>query len=134
MKFSTQVSIEELPVRLEKEDKVMVLGSCFADNIGSRLPDAGFDARINPFGTLYNPASILKAVERLDSGHPFVEEDCVEMGAGAGLVCSFSHHTSFARPDKDSFLKNANEAFKDASAFWKECRKVIITLGTAYVW
>ena len=61
------------------------------------MREAGMDVLVNPFGTLYNPASIALAVSRLDSDDSYTEADCVQMGAGAGLVCSFEHHTSFAR-------------------------------------
>lgn len=134
MKLFTSVNVPKLSVQTSLQDKVAVLGSCFADNVGERLADAGFQVCANPFGTLYNPASILSAVRRLGSAEPFTEKDCVEMGAGAGKTCSFSHHTSFARADAVSFLANANASLADASAFWKECRKVMVTLGTAMVW
>lgn len=134
IKLSTPVSAAPMDARISLEDKIMVLGSCFADNIGSRLMDGGFDVCVNPFGTLYNPVSICNAVARLESGQPFVEADCVEMGAGAGLICSFFHHTSFARATREEFLSNANASLSEASAFWKSCSKVIISLGTAMVW
>ncbi|MBQ1648754.1 MAG: GSCFA domain-containing protein [Bacteroidales bacterium] len=134
IKLSTPVSAAPMDARISLEDKIMVLGSCFADNIGSRLMDGGFDVCVNPFGTLYNPVSICNAVARLESGQPFGEADCVEMGAGAGLICSFFHHTSFARATREEFLSNANASLSEASAFWKSCSKVIISLGTAMVW
>lgn len=134
MKLFTEVKNDQIGVRIGLGEKVTVLGSCFADNIGARLADAGFDVCINPFGTLYNPASILSAMRRLESGEHFDPADCVEMGAGAGLICSFSHHTSFARPSAGEFLDAANARLDEASAFWKSCDKVIISLGTAFVW
>lgn len=134
MKLFTPVAIEKLDVRIGLDDKIMVLGSCFADNVGGRMKAAGFDVCVNPFGTLYNPASIYNAIAGLQSGEPFTEDDCVEMGAGAGLICSYSHHTSFARPTKAEFLENANRKLALSSAFWHSCNKVIITFGTSYVW
>ncbi len=133
MKLFTEVTCEKLST-IARTDAVCVLGSCFADEMGARLSDAGFDVLRNPFGTLYNPASIAAAVARLDSGAPFTQEDCVEMGAGAGRVCSFSHHTSFARPTAAEFLANANARLKEDAARWRACTYVIITLGTARVW
>lgn len=115
-------------------DKVMLLGSCFADEIGKKMLSAGFDAMINPFGPLYNPASIAASAARLDSGQAFTNDDCIEMGAGAGKICSFSHYTKFARQTAEEFLQNANNSLAEASEFWHSCNKVIITLGTAYVW
>lgn len=134
MKLFTPVTIDKLSVSVGLEDKIMVLGSCFADNVGERMAAAGFNVCVNPFGTLYNPASIFNAVARLESGKPFEEAECVEMGAGAGLVCSYSHHTSFARPTKAEFLENANEKLAFASGFWHSCNKIIITYGTSFVW
>ena len=132
MKLQTPVTLDGAPVSVSYGDKIVVLGSCFADEIGARLAAAGFSVLTNPFGTLYNPVSVGNAIARLGSGAPFGPEDVVEMGAGAGKYCSFWHHTSFARETPEAFLENANRALADASAFWKECNRVIVTLGTAW--
>ncbi len=133
MKLFTEIPCEKV-AELALSDRICVLGSCFADEIGARMEAAGFDVLRNPFGTLYNPASIAAAVARLDNAEPFTPEDCVEMGAGAGRICSFSHHTSFARPTAEEFLAHANERLAEASARWCACKRVILTLGTAWVW
>ena len=132
MKLQTPVTLDPAPVSVSYGDRILVLGSCFADEIGRRLSDAGFRVLTNPFGTLYNPVSIGNAIARLSSGVPFTEEDVVEMGAGAGRMCSFWHHTSFARDTAEEFLENANRSLEEAAAFWKDCNKVIVTLGTAW--
>ena len=98
------------------------------------MVDLGFDFCVNPFGTIYNPVSVCNSVARLTSGIPFSKDECVQMGAGAGLVCSFSHHTSFARRTEDEFLQVANASLKEASLRWKAASKVIITLGTAWIY
>ena len=132
MKLQTPVTLEPAPVSISYDDRILVLGSCFADEIGQRLSDAGFRILANPFGTLYNPVSIGNAIARLESGVPFSPEDVVEMGANAGKICSFWHHTSFARDTAEVFLENANQSLSEASAFWKDCTRVIVTLGTAW--
>ena len=132
MKLQTPVADEKCIVGISYTDKILMLGSCFTDNIGSQLADYGFDVCVNPFGTLYNPISILQSVELLASDREFTDKDCVEMGAGAGLICSFSHHTSFARSTTEDFIANANESLSQARAFFKACNKVIITLGTSW--
>lgn len=134
MTLYTPVKADDCQFRTSLEDKILILGSCFADNIGARMAAAGFDVCINPFGTLYNPASVWNAMSRLDSTEAFTADECIEMGAGAGMICSFSHHTSFARPTVGEFLENANRKLEEAAAFWKACDKVIITFGTAMVW
>lgn len=119
---------------ISKSDRILVLGSCFATNLGLLLKEKGYCVCINPFGTIFNPESIANSIDRLKSGKPFVQSECVPMGAGAGKICSFSHHTSFARATNEEFLENANSALKESSRYWRECNKVIITFGTAQVW
>lgn len=132
MKLQTPVADEPCKVGISYEDKIMMLGSCFTDNIGRQLVDYGFDVCVNPFGTLYNPVSILRSVERLISGTPFIAEDCVQIGAGDTRWCSFSHHTSFARASREEFLEHANMALKASHEHFLSCTKVIITLGTSW--
>lgn len=132
IKLQTKVDIGKSRAGISYNDKILVLGSCFADNIGQKLIQAGFNVCLNPFGTLYNPVSVNKALDRISKGKLFSKEDCVEMGAGAGLICSFSHHTSFARPSCEEFLLAANSSIEKAHYFYKNCNKAIITLGTSW--
>lgn len=134
LKLQTPVETGRGVVSISLKDRIFVLGSCFADNIGGKMVDLGFDVCVNPFGTIYNPVSVCNSVARLTSGIPFSKDECVQMGAGAGLVCSFSHHTSFARRTEDEFLQVANASLKEASLRWKAASKVIITLGTAWIY
>lgn len=132
LKLQTPVETGRIGPELSYGDRILVLGSCFADNIGEKLRQHGFSVCVNPFGTLYNPVSVCSALERLSSGRPFTEGECVALGAGDGRVGSFSHHTSFARETADAFLAAANASLSEASAFWQDCTKVIVTLGTAW--
>ena len=134
LKLQTPVETGRSKVGVSLNDKIVILGSCFADNMGQKMVDLGFDVCLNPFGTLYNPVSVCNSVARLTSGIPFSKDECVQMGAGAGLVCSFSHHTSFARRTEGEFLQVANASLKEASLRWKAASKVIITLGTAWIY
>ena len=65
IKLQTPVTDEKCKVGISYCDKILMLGSCFSDSIGKHLADYGFDIMVNPFGTLYNPISILRAIERL---------------------------------------------------------------------
>lgn len=134
IKLQTPVDVGTSKFGISYEDKILSLGSCFSDNIGKKMSEAGFDICLNPFGTLYNAASVCNSIFRLAYSSPFTEEDCIEMGAGAGLYCSFSHHTSFARKTKEEFLENANRKLSEASLFFRQCNKIIITLGTSWVY
>ena len=132
MKLQTPVTDDKCKVNISYKDSIMMLGSCLSDNIGSQLANYGFDICINPFGTIYNPESILASVKRIISRKPFTAEDCVEIGAGDSRLCSFSHHTSFARSNVDEFLNNANEKLNAAADFFSRCNKVVLILGTSW--
>ena len=134
MKLVTEVSCLRPERPLILDEPVCLLGSCFADEMARKFSDAGFRVLANPFGTLYNPASIAAAVARLDDPVPFREEDCVPLGAGDGRTGSFFHHTSFARSTAAEFLETANACLAQAAGEWERCGTVILTLGTARVW
>lgn len=132
MKLQTPVADEKCKVGISYNDQIMMLGSCFSDNIGRQLADFGFNVCVNPFGTLYNPVSILRSLERLAGEDWFEADDCIQIGAGDERWCSFSHHTSFAKESQEEFLENANASLMKARKFFASCSKVIITLGTSW--
>lgn len=132
MKLQTPVEIARSRISFTFDDKILLLGSCFSDNIGTIMKNMGFDVLVNPFGTLYNPVSVCNSIHRLDCAVPFGEDECVMMGAGSNLICSFSHHTAAARADAGKFLSDANAGLSSASAFFRNSSIIIITLGTAW--
>ncbi|MGM9788592.1 MAG: GSCFA domain-containing protein [Candidatus Cryptobacteroides sp.] len=134
LKLSTTVAAGRAAKAISLKDNLFLLGSCFVDNMADKFKDAGFKTVNNPFGTIYNPASIAQAVELLDSQRLFTEADCVQMGSGMQKICSFYHHSSFARTGEQEFLENANKALEEARESWHKTRKVIISLGSAMVW
>ena len=132
LRLQTPVTDERCRTGISYSDKIMMLGSCFSENIGVQLKNFGFDVCVNPFGVLYNPVSILNSVERMLLNKQFSLEDCVQIGAGDTRFCSFSHHTSFAREDAEAFITEANAALEKAAEDFRKCNKVIITLGTSW--
>lgn len=132
LKLQTPVTDDRCKVGISFNDRIMMLGSCFSDSIGRQLSDYGFNVCVNPFGTLYNPVSILNSVERLATGKEFTPEECIMIGAGDERFCSFSHHTSFARASKEEFIENADKALNEAREFFLNADKLIITLGTSW--
>lgn len=66
MQFRTIVDIPRPAFSIAPCEEMLFVGSCFADNIGCRFKDEKFRATVNPFGVMYNPASILHTVERTD--------------------------------------------------------------------
>ena len=64
MEFRTPVTITLAPFAIEPRERMLFVGSCFADNIGRRFVEDKFRAMVNPYGVMYNPASIMHTVKR----------------------------------------------------------------------
>ena len=64
MEFRTQVDIDKPHFQIEPCEEILFVGSCFADAIGHRFSDEAFPVTVNPYGVMYNPASILHTIER----------------------------------------------------------------------
>jgi len=105
-------------------------GSCFSTEVGNLLLGDGFNVRMNPFGIMFNPASIASSLVRLEEGTRFTMDDVIER---EGQYVSFFHHGSFRRPTAEQFLKDANESLASSAELFAGCDTVIITLGTAWV-
>ena len=114
----------------DKTTPILMMGSCFSTEVGSRLEAEGYAVTRNPFGILFNPASIARSLERLESRQPFTEADVIPR---EGQFCSFHHHGSFRRPSPEAFLKDANEALTAGADAFDAARIVVLTLGTAWV-
>lgn len=113
--------------------RVMMLGSCFSDNIGEKLQQACFNAEINPFGTLYNPASIACGIDDIINQRKFTVDDLMQVD-GDNRWHSFSHHSSHSSVDAESMLINLNEQIAQAYEALSEASALIITFGTAWVY
>ena len=131
MDFRTSIPTKPLSFTLSHADRVLVLGSCFAESIGHQLIDGGFNAMVNPFGVLYNPASVGMALERLRTKQLFLEHELVEQ---EGWYHSFSHHGSFSGTDLNKTLDSINKSFNQAVGFLAEATCLILTFGTAWVY
>jgi lysophospholipase L1-like esterase len=66
MEFRTIVDIPEADFQILPCEEMLFVGSCFAENIGARFREEGFPVTVNPYGTMYNPASVLHTIERFE--------------------------------------------------------------------
>jgi len=131
MKFSTKVSIEDYKDKISYRDKIITLGSCFSDEIGSRLESYSFRTCLNPFGVLYNPASVASALERLANNRKFTVEDIIEDG---DVWKSLYHSSSHADYTKESLLETVNTSLSESSLHFAQSRWVLVTLGTRWIY
>lgn len=128
--LTTPVMVPQMPFRIDYSTGIVSIGSCFADEIGSRLQEGDFHVELNPFGALYNPASIAAAVRRLMEDCPIGMEDLVEH---EGLWHSWHHHGSFSRSTAEETLAVCNGRIHQAHEALKEASLLMVTFGTAWV-
>ena len=128
--LTTPVIAPQMPFSVDYSTGIVSLGSCFADEIGDRLQEADFHVEQNPFGALYNPASIAAAVRRLMEDRPIGMEDLVEH---EGLWHSWHHHGSFSRSTAEETLAACNDRLHQAHEALKEASLLMVTFGTAWV-
>ena len=129
MKLYTSVEIAPSARKIGYGDKILLLGSCFADNIGAKFAEHYFQTTINPLGTLYNPASI--ALSITDSQHSIPDSRLIYHN---GLWHSMMHHGTFSGKDKAAVQARCLDGYERLQRALKEATTVIVTFGTAWVY
>ena len=131
--FRTIVSPLKNRGLIDHHHKIMMVGSCFSDNIGKRLQESCFNVNINPFGTLYNPASIACAINAIIKNSIFSIDNLFKHPED-NRWHSFMHHSSFSSIDKHQMLEKINEKINEAHDSLKQASAIIITFGSAWVY
>ena len=132
MQLLTPTHISPLHPALRHSDRVVVMGSCFAEHIGARLSEMKWRTVVNPFGVLYNPLSIAEAMGRLISARPYTEEELTLYPHGGWST--WMHHSRYAHPDKETALQLINGSLAIGSQMLAQADMLIVTLGTAWVY
>lgn len=134
MQFRTVIQPEKSFIDISHDTGVLMLGSCFTDNVGIMLEHDGFKVTHNPMGPLYNPGSILFVLNRLSQGRGFDAGDIVENPQHKGLWHCLAFASRYQDRDPERLLKRVNDDFDALSRAFASSRVLIITLGTSYVY
>ena len=124
----------DIPVNdspLTYNNPVMLIGSCFTENIGERLQELKFPADVNPFGVIYNPLSVKNSLDILIRKKEFSQEDLYFYD---NQWISFYHQTSFSHPNPEKCLEVINDRINQSAASLKKADYLFITFGTARVY
>ena len=132
MEFRTQI-----PLRKQKDNlidyhaKVILLGSCFSENIGSKFEYYKFQNTINPFGILFHPKAIETFIERVVKQDFYSEQDLVLQNE---QYHCFDAHSSLSNSNKEELVSNLNSVLKSTHQQIIEGTHLVITLGTSWVY
>ena len=133
MEFRTQIPINNIEARcqIDYESKVVLLGSCFSENIGEKFEYFQFQSAINPFGILFHPTAILTFLKRALEEDKYDE---AELGYHNELYHCFDAHSKLSHHDKEYLLRGLNQKLVSTKQFLMQATHVIITLGTSWVY
>ena len=131
MQFRTKIPIQEQEPKIDYTSKLVLLGSCFSENIGEKFTYFKFRQLQNPFGILFHPFAIENLVDKAVNQFVYTEKDLVFHNEQ--WHC-FDAHSRLSSPDKIQLLKTLNEALQQTYKKLKEASHIIITYGTAWVY
>jgi lysophospholipase L1-like esterase len=132
MKLQTNISIiEQTDNLLDYHSKILLLGSCFSENIGNKLSYFKFQSKQNPFGILFHPKAIENLISRALKEELYTEK---ELTFNNERWHCLDAHSSISAADKNVLLKNLNAALIHTKKQLKEATHIFITLGTSWVY
>jgi len=131
MKLQTNIPLTPQENQIDYNSKVILLGSCFVENIGEKLEFYKFQNLQNPFGILFHPIAIEKLVSRAIHNTLFKEEDVYFHNE---LWYCFEVHSSVFALEKELLLQLLNEKLLELRAYLLSASHIIVTFGTAWVY
>lgn len=131
MEFKLQFDIKPPETRINISEDILLIGSCFAENIGIRLIENKFKSLINPNGILFNPISILNAIKSYKDEKIFSDNDLLFFNE---LWHSWEHHGDFSDMEKGNVIAKINTSQQQASVHFNKAKHIVITFGSAYVY
>lgn len=131
MKFRYEFDIKKLPEPITHHHELLLVGSCFTENIGEKLNHYKFSTLQNPHGILFNPVSVAEALTDYVENKLYTEEDLFYLNEAWH---SWKHHSRFSGVTKEDALQKINSSIAAAHQFLKTTDYVFITLGSAWVY
>jgi hypothetical protein len=131
MKLNTTISLKAEENQIDYNSQLLILGSCFAENIASKLDYFKFQSLQNPFGILFHPLAIEKLISKSIQEEKYTSKDV--FFANERWHC-FDAHSALSNPSKEILLEKLNVALDLTKQQIKTATHIIITLGTAWVY
>ncbi len=131
MNFRTEIQIKKSQEKICHKQKILLLGSCFAQNMQVKFAEGGFEA-MHPFGAIYNPYSVANSFKLIaEKQMPSAESLFFQKDKWN----SYAFHSSYSSADKNEAIRQMSEAITNANDILNsENSIIIITLGTSWVY
>jgi hypothetical protein len=131
VKLQTQLPLEIQSPLIDYSSKLVLLGSCFAENMAEKFSYYKFQNEVNPLGVLFHPIAILDLLTRAHENNPYSEKDIFFSN---GCWQSFQSHSRLNSISQTEILDHLNKALKSTQDQLKNASHVILTFGTAWVY
>lgn len=131
MDFHLEFTPKSFDIKINHRQHLLLIGSCFTEQIGAKLASHKFSVLDNPNGILFNPISITRSVSSYIDNKQYKAEDLFYQNE---CWNSWEHHSRFSNPDKQKCLLAINESQTQAYSFLKKADWLLITLGSAFVY
>lgn len=131
MDFHLEFTPKPFSIKIDHQQKLLLVGSCFTENIGSKLKRYKFEILENPNGILFNPISITNSIASYITNKQYTEADLFYQNE---CWNSWNHHSRFSHPDKLACLKQINLSQQKAHDFLKNADWILVTLGSAFAY
>jgi GSCFA family len=131
MNFHLEFTPKQFTTTIRHQHKLLLVGSCFTENIGTKLKQHKFAVLENPNGILFNPISIAKSVYSYITNKQYTEADLFYQNE---CWNSWEHHSRFSHPDKALCLCGINRSQQAANEFILKADWLFITVGSAFVY
>ncbi|MDN4754948.1 GSCFA domain-containing protein [Porphyromonadaceae bacterium W3.11] len=129
--FSYHLEIPKHHTLYDRKDKMVLWGSCFAQELMRSLYEDLFDVKGSPFGIMYNPLSMASGVHRvLHEDIPCEDELFFHLNEWH----SFMHHSNFSNANKDLALRGMVQSYRETCDSLKDTSLLVLTFGTAFVY
>ncbi len=131
MNFHLEFTPRPFEQKIKHHHTLLLTGSCFTENIGSKLKQLKFSVLENPNGILFNPVSIATSIRSYIENRQYTGADLFYQNEAWN---SWQHHTRFSHPDKGICLQRINESQQEAHTFLKTANWLLVTVGSAFVY
>jgi GSCFA family len=131
LKLKLSLAAKPSPQKIGYQDSMLLIGSCFSENIGAKLKSHQFRLLENPHGILFNPISVIQSIQDYITAKIYTPQD---LFLYQDVWHSWNHHSRFSGITPQESLQKINESIQHAHLFLKNAQHIVITLGSAWLY